>query len=164
MTVLIDTGVFFAYYSLRDKHHLDSIALIVHLVEGKWGRAYITNHILDETLNILKYRLSPDTSRAFLETFIDNGVIKVIYPDEELELIALNIFRENISRKGFSYTDAMTVAVIRSLKIGYLLSYDVRSFSGLVDNVIGMNYWNSLPRHEQLKILELLKRSNKTYK
>ncbi len=157
MTVIVDTGVFFAYYSLRDKHHLDSIALIVHLVEGKWGRAYITSHILDETLNILKYRLSPETSRAFLEAFIDNEVVRVIYPDEKLELKALDLFRKNISRKGFSYTDALTVAVVRELKISYLLSYDARSFSGLVDNIVGMNYWNSLPRHEQRRILELLK-------
>jgi len=161
VTVVVDTGVFFAYYSLRDKHHLDSIALIVHLVEGKWGRAYITNHILDETLNILKYRLSPETSKAFLDAFINNEVVKVIYPNEELELIALDIFRENISRKGFSYTDAVTVAVVRRLKIGYLLSYDVRSFSGFVDSIIGMNYWSSLPKHEQHRILEVLKKTMK---
>ena len=100
------------------------------------SRAYITSYILDETLNILKYKLLPETSRAFLEAFIDNGVIKVIYPGDELELMALDTFQKNISRKGFSYTDAVTVVVIRKLKIGYLLSYDVRSFSGLVNNVI----------------------------
>jgi len=161
VTVIVDTGIFFAYYSLRDKHHLDSIALIVHLVEGKWGKAYITNHILDETLNILKYKISSETSRVFLETFIDNEVVKVIYVDEELEHIALDIFRENVSMKGFSYTDVVSVAVIRKLKIGYLLSYDVRSFSGLVDNILGMNYWSLLPKHEQRRILELLKRNIK---
>ena len=75
--------------------------------------------------------------------------------------MALDIFRRNISRKGFSYTDAVSVAVIRKLKIGYLLSYDVRSFSGLVDNVVGMNYWSSLPKHEQRRILKLLKRNIK---
>ena len=59
---MVDTGVFFAYYSLGDKHHLDSLALIVHLVEREWGKAFITNHILDETLNILKYIISAGTS------------------------------------------------------------------------------------------------------
>jgi len=161
VTVIVDTGIFFAYYSLRDKHHLDSVALIVHLAEGKWGRAYITNHILDETLNILKYRLSPETSKAFLETFIDNGFIKVIYPGEELELKALDIFRENISRKGFSYADAVTVAVIKTFKIDHLLSYDTRSFLGLVENIVGMNYWNLLPKHEQNRILDLLEKTIK---
>lgn len=71
MAVIVDTGVFFGFYSLRDKHHLDSIALIVHLVEGRWGRGYITNHILDETLNILKYKVSVEVANAFIEAFID---------------------------------------------------------------------------------------------
>ncbi len=60
--------------------------------------------------------------------------------------MALDIFRKNIFRKGFSYTDAVTVAVIKKLRIDYLLSYDVRSFLGLVNNVVGMNYWSSLPK------------------
>lgn len=158
MTVIVDTGVFFAYYSLRDKHHLDSVALIIHLVENKWGRAYITNHILDETLNILKYKISPKTSRAFLEAFIDNDIVKVIFTDEELEHSALEFFKKNTFRRGLSYTDAITVAVIQKLKISYLLSYDLRSFSGFVDNIVGMNYWSSLPKYERHRILELLKR------
>ncbi len=54
VTALVDTDVFFAFYSLRDTHHFDSLGLITHLVEGRWGRAYITNHILDEVVNILK--------------------------------------------------------------------------------------------------------------
>ena len=44
-------------------------------------------------------------------------MIKVIYTDEEIEARALNIFRENISRKGLSYTDAVTVAVIEEYGI-----------------------------------------------
>jgi predicted nucleic acid-binding protein len=43
MTALVDTGVFFAFYSLRDERHLDSLALVVHLLENKWGRGYATN-------------------------------------------------------------------------------------------------------------------------
>ncbi len=156
MTAVVDTGVFFAFYSLRDMHHYDSLGIIVHLVEGKWGRAYITSHVLDETLNLLKYRVSPETCRAFLEAFVDGGVVKVIYPGEELEEAALELFRENFSRKGFTYTDAVTVVVMRELGVKTLLSYDLRSFSGLVENIVGVNYWNSLSRRERDRILRLV--------
>ena len=158
MTVIVDTGVFFAFYSLKDRYHLDSLALIVHLIEGKWGRAFITNHILDETLNILKYKLSYKTANAFIEVFIDRDLIKVLYTDREIEEEALRIFKENISRKGFSYTDAITVAVIREYGINYLLTYDERSFTGLVENIVGIDYWSTLTREEQNRILKLVEK------
>ncbi len=158
MTVIVDTGVFFAFYSLKDRYHLDSLALIVHLIEGKWGRAFITNHILDETLNILKYKLSYKTANAFIEVFIDRDLIKVLYTDREIEEKALRIFKENISRKGFSYTDAITVAVIREYGINYLLTYDERSFTGLVENIVGIDYWSTLTREEQNRILKLVEK------
>jgi len=156
VVVLIDTGVFFAFYSLRDKHHLDSLALIVHLVEGKWGRGIITNHILDETLNILKYRVSDKAAYSFIRTFIDGDIVKIVYVDEEIEDKALEIFKENIGRKGFSYTDAVSVATIRELDIEYFLSYDLRSFSGLVDNIIGIDYWKNLSLEERRRIQKLI--------
>jgi len=158
LTVIVDTGVFFAFYSLKDRYHLDSLALIVHLIEGKWGRAFITNHILDETLNILKYKLSYKTANAFIEVFIDRDLIKVLYTDREIEEEALRIFKENISRKGFSYTDAITVAVIREYGINYLLTYDERSFTGLVENIVGIDYWSTLTREEQNRILKLVEK------
>ena len=48
MTALVDAGVFFALYSLRDEHYLDSLALAVHLLENKRGQGYVKKHILDE--------------------------------------------------------------------------------------------------------------------
>ncbi|RLG81945.1 MAG: hypothetical protein DRO40_08830 [Thermoprotei archaeon] len=146
----------FAFYSLRDKHHLDSLALIVHLVEGKWGRGFITNHILDEVLNILKYRVSDMAAYSFIRTFIDGGIVKIIYADEEVEKKALKIFKENIRKEGFSYTDAVTVAIIKELDIEYLLSYNLRSFSNLVDNIIGMDYWKNLPLEERKRIQKII--------
>lgn len=158
LTVLIDTGVFFAFYSIKDEHHLDSLGLIAHLVKGKWGRAFISNHILDETLNIIKYRLGPEVAKVFLETFIDSGVIDVLYTDAELEINALKIFRKNLWKKGLSYTDAVTIVLIKSHKIDYLLSYDLRSFKGLVENIIGPGYWHTIPKEEKKQILKIAKK------
>jgi predicted nucleic acid-binding protein len=65
LTVLVDTGVFFAFYSLRDKYHMDSLGLIAHMVGGKWGKPFIHNHVPDEALNMTKYRLGPDEPELF---------------------------------------------------------------------------------------------------
>jgi len=142
---------YFGFYSLGDVHHVDSLALIVHAIEGRWGRLYITNHILDETLTLLKYRISPETAKAFLDTFIETVLVQIIFSDRELENESLKIFRENITRKGLSYTDAVSVAVIRNVKLSRFLTYDLRSFQGLLNNIIGPNYWNTLDRREKEK-------------
>ena len=34
MAALIDTGIFFGFYSLRDGHPMDSLAIVVHATEG----------------------------------------------------------------------------------------------------------------------------------
>lgn len=156
MTALIDTCVFFALYSLRDVHHWDALALVVHAVEGKWGRVYITNHILDETLTILKYRISVETAKAFIEEFIRKGTIELIHIDKSMEVMALELFEKNIERKGFSHTDATTVITMKSLRIDYLLTFDTRSFGGLVENLIGLGYWNTLTPEEKRRIQKVI--------
>ena len=65
---------------------------------------------------------------------------------------------KNITRKGLSYTDAVSVAVIRNVKLSRFLTYDLRSFQGLLNNIIGPNYWNTLDRREKGKILLLAKK------
>jgi len=158
LTALIDTGIFFGFYSLRDTHHMDSLALIVHAIEGRWGRLYITNHILNETLTVLKYRVSPEAAKAFLDTFIEADIVQIILSDKELENEALKVYKENITRKGLSYTDAVSIAAIRNMKLSTFLTYDIRSFQGLLKNIIGPNYWNTLDGREKEKILLLVKK------
>ena len=84
--------------------------------------------------------------------------MQIIFSDRELENESLKIFRENITRKGLSYTDAVSVAVIRNVKLSRFLTYDLRSFQGLLNNIIGPNYWNTLDRREKGKILLLAKK------
>ena len=162
MTTIIDTGIFFAYYSLRDIHHLDSIAILIHTLEGKWGKPYITNHILDETLTILKHRISPQTAKIFLETLIETNTIQTLHIDREVELKAQKIFKQNLKRKGLSYTDATTITTIKEYNIETLLTYDKRSFQKLVDKIIGPNYWKTLTPKEKERILKIIEKYQKS--
>jgi len=158
MTVLIDSCVFFGFYSLRDKFHMDSIALLMHALERRWGSALITNHVVDEVLTSLKYRISPEAALSFLTDFLDSDAISIVYTDEETERKAMRLFKQHVRRAGLSYTDATTVVVMEELNIGMLLTYDMRSFAGLVENILGPGYWASLPREERDRISRLLMR------
>jgi|Deesub1362A_J573_1020465.scaffolds.fasta_scaffold02594_2 predicted nucleic acid-binding protein len=153
MAALIDTGIFFGFYSLKDNHHMDSVAILTHAAEGKWGKLFISNHILDETLTLLKYKgLS---AKAFIETFIESDMIQIIYADRDIESSALDLFVENYQRKGLSYTDAVSIVIAREFALS-MLSYDARSFQGMLD-VVGQGYWESLDKDEQKKILSMVR-------
>ena len=156
MTVLVDTCVFFAFYSLRDRYHMDAVALLIHAVEGVWGRVYVSDYVLDETLTLLKYRLGGDTARAFYDSFVRSGIVRVIYSDEDVISDALELFFRNVGRRGFSFTDAVIVSVLRRYGIDLLLTFDLRSFSGLVKGIIGPGYWDSLSSGERERIRGLL--------
>jgi len=151
MAALIDTGIFFGFYSLRDVHHMDSLAIVVHAIEGRWGRLFITNHILDETLTLLKYKKLP--VEKFMEGFLDSGILKIIRTDEEIENKALELFKERIYVKGFSYTDAVSEIVAREYSLT-LISYD----SGFSIKTVGRDYWISLDEGEKKRILSIVKR------
>jgi predicted nucleic acid-binding protein len=151
MVALIDTGIFFGFYSVKDKHHLDSIAIIFHAVEGKWGRLYITNHILDETLTLFKYRGLP--VEVFIKAFIESETVKILHVDREIELKALELFKNNLHIKGYSYTDAVSEVVSREFDFT-LLSYD----SGFQVRTIGRDYWICLDEREKKRIKNILSR------
>ena len=68
-TVLVDTGIFFAYYSLRDRYHMDSVALIIHVAEGRWEK-HISRATLSTKLKVLKYRVSSDFSYTDVVTIV----------------------------------------------------------------------------------------------
>ncbi len=151
MAALIDTGIFFGFYSLRDKYHLDSVAIIIHAVEGKWGRLFVTNHILDETLTLLKRRRLP--VEAFIESFLDSRAITVLRADEEIEQKALELFRRRMHAKGFSFTDAVSEVFVKELDM-VLLSYD----TDFGVETVGRDYWTRLEEGEKRRIASLAKK------
>jgi len=154
MTVLIDTGIFFGFYNKRDVHHFHSIVLLIHAIQGRFGRPYITEHILDETLTLLKYKVSNDAARSFIEYFIKSGNLKIIFTDEVIIARAVKLFLENSKLKGFSFTDSVSIITVRELGIDYLMTYDkiLKKFVKIISN----EYVESLPKDELKKITEII--------
>ena len=54
-----------------------------------------------------------------------------------------------------SLCDAASVVLIKELSIRMLASFDLRSFSGLVPNIIGKGYYASLSDEEKKKVEQL---------
>ena len=66
-------------------------------------------------------------------------------PKEDLQLIFFSrmlrmklpvLFKEKIRRKGFSYTDAITILAMKQYRLGFILSFDQLAFQELVPKII----------------------------
>lgn len=152
MSILIDTGIFYAFYNKRDIHHLDSICILVHAMEGKWGRIYTTNLIVAETATLLRYRIGLKATMSFLEA-LNGSNMKIIFMDELLYDKTIKTLVKHPNKR-LSFVDAFSIITISELGINYLATYDERSFKGLINNIIGNEYSKILPKEEIDRILK----------
>ena len=154
MSILVDTGIFFGLYSKKDVHHLDSIILITYVLEGKWGRPYITEHILDETLTLLKYKISTDAAQKFITAFIKSKNMGILLADEKDITNSLSLFEREQKTKGLSFTDAVSVALAQRNNLTYLMTYDL--YLSKFVKIISFRYIQTLSEKEVKKILNML--------
>ena len=152
MSILIDTGIFYAFYNKKDVHHLDSISIIVHAMEGTWGRIYTTNLIVSETATLLRYRISLNTAVNFLNALKKSG-IAILYMDQTTYDDVIETLKQ-YPNKQLSFVDAFSIKVLSNFRINYLATYDERSFKRIINNIIGRGYFKTLTRKEQEKILK----------
>ena len=155
----MDTGVFYALFDTSDLHHLDSVELLTHALEGKFGRPYGTDYAVLETTMLLKVRTGGKATLSLL-TLLERGSISIIVVGEESYKRARSLFKEKIPR--LSLCDAATLVVMEELGINQLASYDERSFSGLAKSIVGRGYFESLPENEKRQIRESTRRNVKT--
>jgi predicted nucleic acid-binding protein len=122
------------------------VALLGHSLDGRFVQAFATDYVGLETTILTQRRLGADVSIAFLNVLRDSGIRTVSvgegYYDESLEL-----FRENFRR--LSLCDAATVVIMNRIDIKTLGSDDGRSFGGLAEKVVGVDYYKSLPEKER---------------
>lgn len=138
MTVLIDTGILVAAQNPRDRLHQPARAVIDAALAGTWGRAAITDYIVDEAVTLCRVRTrrhaladglaarllaEPPHVPAFVlhkvgyEDFLEARRLFSAYHDHDL-----------------SFTDCTTLAILRSRSIEHLLSFD-DDFDGLAPRV-----------------------------
>ena len=151
--ILIDTGVFYAFYNRRDIHHLDSICLITHVLEGKFGRPYTSEFVVSETYTLLRYRLGYNTALAFLRALSKSDIEIIFTSKDDFEEIVKIL--EKYSERKLSFTDATLIHLSKNYGIETIASYDERSFSGVL-RIIGKNYSKTLSKTEVERIIRLI--------
>lgn len=146
---MLDTGAFYAFFDLKDPHYLDSAALLFHCFEGRFGQPFTSDYIVLETTLLTQRKLGADVPLSFVN-FLHESEIRTVAAGAEYYEPSLEIFRKNFPR--LSLCDAATIAIMNDLDLQALVSYDERSFRGLVKEIRGMNYFGSLSKEEQTRV------------
>jgi predicted nucleic acid-binding protein len=130
MSVLIDTGVVYAFLNYRDQRHRDAVGLVDRIAKREFGAPFVTDHVVDELLTLVRARTRSkrleDAARRFLPM-----------PDPQVRgLTALSLGGAVLDKawlvydryrdQRISFTDATLVATLRELNIDKLATFDAR--------------------------------------
>jgi uncharacterized protein len=118
--IFVDTSFWVAIFNKRDSRSADAQALYrAHYSVG----LLTTNHVCGETWTFLQQRAGRKAAVDFLETVEHTARADVQFVGEELEDDAWQWLRRHDERR-YSFVDATSFAVMRSLKIEEALAFD----------------------------------------
>ena len=121
-TLLIDTGAWYALADRSDQHHNEAVEIYPKLLSGYFPLK-TTNLVIAETYILIRRSIGYHAAIAFLENIVSSPRVVKIYSDSIMEETAESILRQ-YQDQAFSYTDAVSFAVMRQYGITEVFSFD----------------------------------------
>jgi len=121
--VLVDSSAFFAIVDDSDAHHRDAEDILDHLTRAG-AKLVTTNFVLAETNALIIARTRrADIALSFLTSTYASEFIELVRVTETDEQRALAILAK-YQDKLFSFTDALSFAVMERMEITHAFSFD----------------------------------------
>ena len=121
-TVFVDTGAWYALADRSDQHHARAVKKYPGLLK-QYPHLTTTNLVVAETYILIRRALGHQSAISFLNNLSLSPRITKIYSDATLEFKAEKILAK-YQDQDFSYTDAVSFAAMRELKIGKAFAFD----------------------------------------
>ncbi|MEK6275819.1 MAG: PIN domain-containing protein [Actinomycetota bacterium] len=118
--IFVDTSFWVAARLRQDSHHDEAIALSQLF---RHERLVTSNLVRGETWTFLRRRDGHRTGVAFLDSLSRTALVEVVFVNETFEEQALRWLRRHDERE-YSFVDATSFALMRSLKIREALAFD----------------------------------------
>ncbi len=135
MSVLLDTGLIFAFLNEDDADHARAVELMLRVVRKEFGAPFVTDTVVVELFTLIRARTGSaaleESARRFLPlpTPALKGLTSVSLGVGLLEP-AWEVFRK-YRDQGISFTDAGLIVTMRELGLERLATLDAR-LRGLV--------------------------------
>ena len=121
--IFIDTGAFLALEDESDQYHEAALQFREQVLRKGRYEMITTSYILDETLTLIRFRISIKASIDFSKKIRKSRVVKIVQVSWEIEEKALDIF-ERYDDKDFSFTDCISFVVMREMGIKEVFAFD----------------------------------------
>jgi len=136
MSVLVDSGVFYAHADSSAERHSSAVRAFDALIDGAYGQPYTTDYVYDETVTLTLRRTSRFERAATVGRRIrgDGGfpdLVRIEHVTPPVFEAAVDVF-ERYDDQELSFTDATTVAVADELDVDAVVSFD-DDFDGIVE-------------------------------
>jgi predicted nucleic acid-binding protein len=118
--IFVDSSFWIALRNDRDAHHDQAGALAVASVREQ---LVTTNHVCGETWTYLRRRIDHRSAVGFLQALEKATRLRVVHVSEGQESEAWRWLRRHDERR-YSFVDATSFALMRSLKIREALAFD----------------------------------------
>ena len=121
-TLFVDTGAWFALADKSDQYHSRAVKVYPELLSS-FHHLTTTNLVIAETYILIRHTIGYQPAIRFLSSIAASPRVIKIYSDNVLEEAAEYILRQ-YQDQDFSYTDAVSFAVMKQYEIIEAFSFD----------------------------------------
>ncbi len=121
-SVFVDTGAWIALADTDDDYHAQATKILPSVLKD-FRNVLTSNLVIAESYILMLHELGYRASQEFLNNITASFRIKVIYSTQEVEEDAKAILKK-YTDQDFSYTDAVSFAIMKKHKIEKAFSFD----------------------------------------
>lgn len=118
---LLDSTVFIAAAFPRERHHKKAREIVSSVEEGLLGKPVVSDYIVDEVVTFVRKRKNAIASIEVLDAMLYSRNLNIVKVEGRHFEAGMQLFR---TYEGLSFTDAVSVAVMRDLGIVVIYSFD----------------------------------------
>ena len=120
MKLYIDATGWLAYY--MEKHpYSDDVIKTFEKVKDTGGFLYTSDHVIADTLEIIRQRIDRDIAVDIAESMSNSKVLKVIYINEDIMKRAIKLLGKY---KDMSFSNCLNYIIMTDLNIESAVSFD----------------------------------------
>lgn len=121
-TLFVDTGAWFALVDKSDQHHNQAVKAYPRLLSS-YHHLTTTNLVIAETYILIRHAIGHNPAIYFLKNIAASPRVVKIYSNSTLEEAAEAILFK-YQDQSFSYTDAVSFALMKQFEIKKAFSFD----------------------------------------
>ena len=121
MTIFIDTGIFVAYFNIRDEDHKKAVKIIADIESNIYGSSFTSDYVFDESITLTLMR----AKRTDLALTLGDHILKsfpIIRIDSNLFFKSWTFFKKQ--KIAMSFTDLTSLAITEQLPIKRIATFD----------------------------------------